>query len=263
MKPGWIELTRTPSVGPVHGDALGQRADGALGRVVGRRGTEPAAGAEDRADVDHRPVRRGGQRRRRCLHPQEHASLVDIDRAAPVGQRCLLDNRQIAHSGVVDQDVKRAEVNGGHADRSLPLCLRCHVQMCVGRLAATLAYLLGYPLPGGILDVGDQDRGALGGKPPGNRRADPAACPGHQGHPPSQPIHSTPRSRSSLFSAIVRQMMHTQTGGRDPLALGGVSLRRRPVSHLQTPASQSVRALRAAGPWWPAAGARPPLRSAG
>ena len=70
-EPGWIELTRTPSVGPVQRDVLRQRADRALGRVVGRRGAEAAAGAEDRADVDDRAVTRCGQRGRRVFMPRK------------------------------------------------------------------------------------------------------------------------------------------------------------------------------------------------
>ena len=73
MNPGCTEFTRTPPAGRVQRNVLGQRADGALRGVIGRRGAEPSASAEDRADVDRRPVPGRGQCCRR-LHSRNSRS---------------------------------------------------------------------------------------------------------------------------------------------------------------------------------------------
>jgi hypothetical protein len=106
MNPGWMEFTRTPLGSPVQRDVLGQGAYRALSGVVGRRHAEPAAGAEDRADVDDRAVAALLQRLGGDLHAEEDPELVDVDGALPLFDGGLLDGLDVAHPRVVDQDVE-------------------------------------------------------------------------------------------------------------------------------------------------------------
>jgi hypothetical protein len=67
--------------------------------------------AEARDDVDDPPVRGGPERRKRLADEQERGERVDLEEASDALLGGLLEEREVAHAGVVDQQVD-APVDG-------------------------------------------------------------------------------------------------------------------------------------------------------
>jgi len=112
-----------------------------------------------------------------------------IDRALPIRERRLLDRREVAEPGVVDEDVE-VPVVGEHAlDDGVPALLVGHVQVEEGCLAALAADRAGGLLACLVLHVGhDRDR-ALAGEAFRRGEADPARGARDERHSPLETLH--------------------------------------------------------------------------
>ena len=103
---GHTAFTRTPAVGELERHRLRQQDHAALRRAV-RRVVRRGLDAGDRRHVDDRP---GGleQRRQRGLREQERAGEVDVDDAAPLVGRHVLDPVAGRDPGDVGEHVEPA-----------------------------------------------------------------------------------------------------------------------------------------------------------
>ncbi len=185
-------------------DVLGQRAHRTLGGVVVRGGSEPAAGPEDRAVVDHRCVVGGLECLPGDLHPEEDARLVDGHVALVLLERDVLDRAEAAGAGVVEQDVQPAVLGHRALHGPLPVLGRGHVVVLVGRLAPQLAQVGHHLLPVGVGDVGDEHLRALLAQPVDRGPADPVRAAGDQGHPALESSHPAPPRGSGGASPLHR-----------------------------------------------------------
>ncbi len=123
------------------------------------------------------------------LHAEEHACLVDGDRAVPLVERRVLDGLEVTQAGIVDDYVERAERLDGLGAGGLPIGLARDVVLEERRPVAGGRGLLDGRLTGLDLDVRDEHGGALLGEPLGRLLADPARCPGDERNPTFEPVH--------------------------------------------------------------------------
>ena len=161
------------------GEGLGE----ALQTGLGRRVVDLAAVAERRAGgevddpaelgVDHVLLAGPGH--------QERAAQVHVHDRVPVGVAHLEQQVVAEHTGVVDQDGRRAELGGDPGDRRLHLRRVGDVAADGDGLAAGLGDLLDGVLAGRLVEVEYGDGAALGGQAYGGGRADTAGRARHDG----------------------------------------------------------------------------------
>lgn len=112
MNPGCTEFTRTPRPAQCSAMFLGRVRTAPLVAWYAGEVPNPPLVPKIELMLITGPVPGRGERRSGRLHPQEHAGLIDPDRAAPVRQRRVLDRREVAHARIVHQDVQPAELTG-------------------------------------------------------------------------------------------------------------------------------------------------------
>jgi hypothetical protein len=94
-------------------------------------------------------------------HAEEDARLIDGDGPLPVGEGGFFDREQVAQAGVVDQNVKTAELVNCFGARGLPVGFTGDVVQLERRLRAGVTQLGAGGLTSLLVDVGDEDSGAL------------------------------------------------------------------------------------------------------
>ena len=168
-------------------------------RVGGEARSRHQAG--QRGSVHDVPVALAEHQRVGGVHAVHDAPEVDIDHPVPVIQSQFLDHAADRDPGVVEDQIELAvvgrdlydEVGDGtripdvYGNRRQPGPARCRPARWrpASRLHASRRRrvdLLGDRLSGGLVDIGDHDRGTTPGQRPDERRPDPRAAPGHDRH---------------------------------------------------------------------------------
>src|SRR5438874_199914 len=147
--------------GAFHRDRLAEQPDAAFCRAIARQGRR-AAQPGDGGGHDDRASARAAHEREAVFDREEHTVEVDRGLPPPIGETHLGDRRHHdADPGIGDEDVEASVAALDLGDDLLPLCFVGHVMAEIDRLPARGVEGRGEVVAAPIVDIADDDRGAL------------------------------------------------------------------------------------------------------
>src|SRR5438270_3295654 len=171
--------------GAFHRDRLAEQPDAAFCRAVARQGCRAAQPGDRRGHDDRAAartcIRRAAHERQAVFDREEHTVEVDRGLPPPIGEAHLGDRRHHdADAGIGDQDVEASVAALDLGDHLLPLCFVGHVMAEIDRLPACGVEGRGEVVAAPIVDIADDDRGALARQGFYASLADTRGAAGHQ-----------------------------------------------------------------------------------